>query len=42
MAVIALDLGGTKIASAIIDRDGNVKYLHKICLLGVAVQKLGG
>ena len=34
MAVIALDLGGTKIASAIIDRDGNVKYLHKNLLAG--------
>ena len=34
MAVIALDLGGTKIASAIIDNDGNIKYKHKNLLSG--------
>lgn len=34
MAVIALDLGGTKIASAIIDNDGNIRYKHKNLLSG--------
>ncbi len=34
MAVIALDLGGTKIASAIIDSDGNIRYKHKNLLSG--------
>ncbi|MGN0214344.1 MAG: ROK family protein [Muribaculaceae bacterium] len=34
MAVIALDLGGTKVASAIIDKQGNVKGLHKNMLAG--------
>ena len=41
MAVIALDLGGTKIASAIIDRDGNVKYLHKNLLAGRGGAEVG-
>ncbi len=34
MAVIALDLGGTKIASAIIDNDGTIRYKHKNLLSG--------
>ncbi len=34
MAVIALDLGGTKIASAIIDENGNIKFKHKNLLSG--------
>ncbi len=34
MAVIALDLGGTKIASAIIDENGIIKFKHKNLLSG--------
>ena len=34
MAVIALDLGGTKVASAIIDVDGTICYTHKNMLSG--------
>lgn len=34
MAVIALDLGGTKIAGAIIDSDGNILFNHRNLLKG--------
>ena len=41
MAVIALDLGGTKIASAIVDSEGNMKYLHKNLLAGRCGEEVG-
>ena len=34
MAVIALDVGGTKVASAIMDNDGKIRFSHKNLLGG--------
>lgn len=41
MAVIALDLGGTKIASAIVDDAGGVKFTHKNMLQGRTGHEVG-
>lgn len=42
MAVIALDLGGTKIASAIVDEAGGVKFTHKTCFKAALAMKWAG
>lgn len=41
MAVIAVDLGGTKIASAILDDFGNIKFTHKNLLSGRGGKDVG-
>ena len=41
MAVIALDLGGTKIAGALMNEDGKILYTHRNLLNGRSGGEVG-
>lgn len=41
MAVIALDLGGTKVAGAVVDQDGKVIFKHRNLLNGATGEEVG-